>query len=390
MLARAAEEGWIEQRASKGWSFLPMIDGAEACAESYALRAVVEPAAMLMPGFRIDSAVLPACAGSRQALADGGYRTAGRVELFQANSTFHEALARLSGNRFVAQLVTRQNQLRRLLEYRFEQRPRARRAAVRGAPGILAHLERGERAEAARLLADHLGAAGRGQGPAAANHGRTHMIQQAIPAVFMRGGTSKALMLHARDLPADRDDWAPLFTGAMGSPDPYGRQLDGMGGGVSSVSKVCIIGPSERADADVDYTFCQVLVKDAAVQYKGNCGNMSSAVGPFAVDERLVRPNGDRPPSASSTPTRRRSSTAPSRSRTGRALRRRPGDPRRVRHRRAHPARLRAARRRLHRQAAAHRRADSTRWTCPASARSRSAWSTPPTPPCSSARATWG
>ena len=119
------------------------------------------------------------------------------------------------------------------------------------------------------------------------------MAQQALPAVFMRGGTSKALMLHARDLPANRDDWAKLFTGAMGSPDPNGRQLDGMGGGVSSVSKVCIISPSERADADVDYTFCQVLVKDAAVQYKGNCGNMSAAVGPFAVDEKLVRPNGD-------------------------------------------------------------------------------------------------
>ena len=119
------------------------------------------------------------------------------------------------------------------------------------------------------------------------------MKQQTIPAVFMRGGTSKALMLHTRDLPAEQAEWGPLFTGAMGSPDPYGRQLDGMGGGVSSVSKVCIIGPSSREDADVDYTFCQVLVKDATVQYKGNCGNMSSAVGPFAVDERLVRPNGD-------------------------------------------------------------------------------------------------
>jgi 2-methylaconitate cis-trans-isomerase PrpF len=119
------------------------------------------------------------------------------------------------------------------------------------------------------------------------------MRQHAIPAVFMRGGTSKALMLHTRDLPPDRDDWAPLFTGAMGSPDPYGRQLDGMGGGVSSLSKVCIIGPSAREDADVDYTFCQVLVKDSTVQYKGNCGNMSSAVGPFAVDEQLVRPNDD-------------------------------------------------------------------------------------------------
>lgn len=119
------------------------------------------------------------------------------------------------------------------------------------------------------------------------------MIQRALPAVFMRGGTSKALMLHTRDLPPDREDWAPLLTAAMGSPDPYGRQLDGMGGGVSSVSKVCIIGPSDRDDADVDYTFAQVLVKEPSVQYKGNCGNMSSAVGPFAVDEGLVRADGD-------------------------------------------------------------------------------------------------
>ena len=119
------------------------------------------------------------------------------------------------------------------------------------------------------------------------------MIQQAIPAVFMRGGTSKALMLHARDLPAERADWARLFTGAMGTPDPNGRQLDGMGGGVSSLSKVCIIAPSERDDADVDYTFAQVMIREARVDYKGNCGNMSSAVGPFAVDEGLVRPNGD-------------------------------------------------------------------------------------------------
>lgn len=114
------------------------------------------------------------------------------------------------------------------------------------------------------------------------------MIQQSIPAVFMRGGTSKGLMLHRRDLPAAREEWGPLLTGAMGSPDPYGRQLDGMGGGVSSTSKVCVIGASAREDADVDYTFCQVPVTGSAVQYQGNCGNMSSAVGPFAVDEKLL------------------------------------------------------------------------------------------------------
>jgi len=114
--------------------------------------------------------------------------------------------------------------------------------------------------------------------------------QHAIPAVFMRGGTSKALMLHERDLPPSRDAWTPLFTAALGSPDPFGRQLDGMGGGVSSLSKVCIIGPSARDDADVDYTFAQVSIGERSVDYAGNCGNMSSAVGPFAVDEGLVRP----------------------------------------------------------------------------------------------------
>jgi 2-methylaconitate cis-trans-isomerase PrpF len=118
-------------------------------------------------------------------------------------------------------------------------------------------------------------------------------MQRPIPAVFMRGGTSKAIMFHARDLPADRAAWEALFTAAMGSPDPYGRQLDGMGGGVSSVSKVCVLAPSARDDADIDYTFAQVLVKESKVDYKGNCGNMSSAVGPFAVDEGLVRADGD-------------------------------------------------------------------------------------------------
>ena len=78
------------------------------------------------------------------------------------------------------------------------------------------------------------------------------------------------------------------FLGAIGSPDPNGRQLDGMGGGISSLSKVCVIGLPTRDGADVDYTFAQVSVKDEAVDYSGNCGNMSSAVGPFAVDEGLV------------------------------------------------------------------------------------------------------
>jgi len=114
------------------------------------------------------------------------------------------------------------------------------------------------------------------------------MQQAKLRAVFMRGGTSKAVMFHRAELPADRAAWAPIFRAVIGSPDPYGRQLDGMGGGVSSLSKICVVGPPSRPDADVDYTFAQVSVKDGAVDYSGNCGNMSSAIGPFAVDEGLV------------------------------------------------------------------------------------------------------
>ena len=112
------------------------------------------------------------------------------------------------------------------------------------------------------------------------------------PAVFMRGGTSRAIMFHARDLP-DRAEWDPIFLAAMGSPDANGRQLNGMGGGISSLSKVCVLAPSERVDADIDYTFAQVQIREPLVDYRSNCGNMSSAVGPFAVDEGIVRPNGE-------------------------------------------------------------------------------------------------
>jgi 2-methylaconitate cis-trans-isomerase PrpF len=114
------------------------------------------------------------------------------------------------------------------------------------------------------------------------------MTQRKYPAAFMRGGTSKALMFHARDLPDSRARWDEIFLAAMGSPDPAGRQLDGMGGGLSSLSKVCVLAPSARSDADIDYTFAQVQIREASVDYSGNCGNMSSAIGPFAVEEGLV------------------------------------------------------------------------------------------------------
>ncbi len=119
------------------------------------------------------------------------------------------------------------------------------------------------------------------------------MKQLKIPAVFMRGGTSNAIVIDQRDLPADRALWDEIFLAAIGSPDSYGRQLDGMGGGISSLSKVCVVGPSTRADADIDYTFAQVQVKEAKVDYSGNCGNMSSAMGPFAVDAGIVNVSGN-------------------------------------------------------------------------------------------------
>jgi 2-methylaconitate cis-trans-isomerase PrpF len=112
-----------------------------------------------------------------------------------------------------------------------------------------------------------------------------------IPAAFYRGGTSKGVFFHERDLPPERAARDQIFLDVIGSPDPYKRQLNGMGGGISSLSKVVSIGPATRPDADVDYTFAQIAVDRPAVDYATNCGNLSSAVGPFAIDEALFKPS---------------------------------------------------------------------------------------------------
>ncbi|MEQ8708201.1 MAG: PrpF domain-containing protein [Rhodospirillales bacterium] len=119
------------------------------------------------------------------------------------------------------------------------------------------------------------------------------MSQLKYPAVFMRGGSSKGVFFHDRDLPADPALRDRIFLAAIGSPDIYGRQLNGMGGGVSSLSKAVVIGPPTVEGADLDYTFAQIAVGEALVDYSANCGNLSSAVGPFAVDEGLVKVDGD-------------------------------------------------------------------------------------------------
>ena len=107
-----------------------------------------------------------------------------------------------------------------------------------------------------------------------------------LPCVYMRGGTSKAVFFHRRDLPADASAWPALFLKVMGSPDP--KQIDGMGGAAQITSKIAVIAPSDDPAWDVDYSFFQVGVDAPVVADNLNCGNISCAVGPFAVDEGLV------------------------------------------------------------------------------------------------------
>ncbi len=107
-----------------------------------------------------------------------------------------------------------------------------------------------------------------------------------LPVSILRGGTSKGVYILEKDLPADRKEWDAILLRLMGSPDK--KQIDGLGGSQSVTSKVAIVKKSERADADVDYTFAQVSVDKPVVSYAGNCGNISSGVGPFAIEKGLV------------------------------------------------------------------------------------------------------
>ncbi|KIW12596.1 hypothetical protein PV08_09874 [Exophiala spinifera] len=126
----------------------------------------------------------------------------------------------------------------------------------------------------------------------------------AVRASFWRGGTSKGVFFKLSDLPewfqsildsekppdgAQFQRMEKFFAAVMGSPDSYGRQLNGMGGGISSLSKAMVVRPSDQADVDVDYTFFQIGVKDGKLDMAGNCGNLTSAVGPFALNAGLWR-----------------------------------------------------------------------------------------------------
>lgn len=108
------------------------------------------------------------------------------------------------------------------------------------------------------------------------------------PAVYMRGGTSKGVFFHERDLPTEAADRERLFLSIFGSPDRFGRQLNGMGGGISSTSKAIIVRRSTYPDAEVDFLHGQVSVDRPVVDWSANCGNLSAAVGPFALAEGLI------------------------------------------------------------------------------------------------------
>ena len=109
---------------------------------------------------------------------------------------------------------------------------------------------------------------------------------RAFKTVYMRGGTSKGCMFHKEDLPEDRAEWDDIFLQAMGNPDP--KQIDGMGGTVSSNNKIVIVWKSKEPGIDVEYLVGQVIVGKKQIDYKSNCGNMTAAVGPYAVEEGMV------------------------------------------------------------------------------------------------------
>ncbi|EJK2412843.1 2-methylaconitate cis-trans isomerase PrpF [Vibrio parahaemolyticus] len=124
------------------------------------------------------------------------------------------------------------------------------------------------------------------------NNTPNQMSQIKVPATYMRGGTSKGVFFNLEDLPSEaqvageaRDK---LLLRVIGSPDPYGKQIDGMGGATSSTSKTVIVSRSSRDDHDVDYLFGQVSIDKPFVDWSGNCGNLSAAIGPFSIHAGLI------------------------------------------------------------------------------------------------------
>ncbi|MBW7931980.1 MAG: 2-methylaconitate cis-trans isomerase PrpF, partial [Gammaproteobacteria bacterium] len=110
----------------------------------------------------------------------------------------------------------------------------------------------------------------------------------ALPATWMRGGTSKGLFFRTGDLPAESAARDALLLRAIGSPDPYGRQIDGVGGATSSTSKVVLVQRSRQPGCDVDYLFGAVAIEQPLIDWSGSCGNLAAAVGPFALQQGML------------------------------------------------------------------------------------------------------
>ncbi|MEN9545167.1 MAG: hypothetical protein RLZZ598_2000 [Pseudomonadota bacterium] len=174
-LSRIQQEGWVEKSVGHGWEFQPMIDSPQAYEESYVFRAAIEPTGLLSPSFTIVDEELGALRRQQEFIAGNGWKTMTPIELFEANSQFHETLAKWSGNRFILQSVRRTDQLRRLVEYRQARERSPRQTQAQEHLQILDAIAAGDALKAASLMRAHLDGARRGK-----VHGRD---------VFGRGGT---------------------------------------------------------------------------------------------------------------------------------------------------------------------------------------------------------
>ncbi|WP_260858940.1 GntR family transcriptional regulator [Paraburkholderia sp. BCC1885] len=164
-LARIAREGWIEQGVGHGWRFLGMIDSPEAYDESFAFRQSIEVTGLLSPSFRCEPAQLEEIRETQQRIVDGGWSLMTAAELFDANSHFHESLARWSGNRFIHDAVRRINQLRRLVEYSQTSVRKPRKGQAEEHLAILDAIARSDLLSAATLMRNHLDGARRLKSP---------------------------------------------------------------------------------------------------------------------------------------------------------------------------------------------------------------------------------
>lgn len=163
VLSRIQQEGWVEKSVGHGWSFQPMIDSPEAYEESYVFRTAIEPVGLMSGTFKADPVELASLRRLQTSIAASGWETMTPIELFEANSLFHETLAKWSGNRFILQAVRRTDQLRRLVEYRQARSRRPRQVQAQEHLLILDAIAAHDALQAATLMRSHLEGARRGK-----------------------------------------------------------------------------------------------------------------------------------------------------------------------------------------------------------------------------------